>query len=81
MFFKKCLFIFRRGAEYVVKDIVTLSLANCHRTTFGKFLSQGVWNIEYAWRAIRREVIRVIYHYSQYQSTPILLRVKPFTLS
>lgn len=61
----------QKGYNGTVKDIVTLSLANCHRTTFGKFLSQGVWNIEYAWRAIRREVVGVIYRYSQHQSTPI----------
>jgi hypothetical protein len=28
-------------------DIVNLGIANYHRTTFDKFLSQGVWNIEY----------------------------------
>lgn len=48
-----------------------ISFANNHRTTFGKFLSQGVWNIEYAWRAIRGEVIRIIYQYAQTSRDPI----------
>jgi hypothetical protein len=33
----------QKGYSGTVTDIVNLSLANCHRTTFGKFLSQGVW--------------------------------------
>ncbi|GAA0121212.1 hypothetical protein [Clostridium butanoliproducens] len=32
----------QKGYKGTVTDIVLLSLANCHRTTFGKFLSQGV---------------------------------------
>jgi hypothetical protein len=35
---------------------VQLSLANYHRTTFGKILSQGVWKAEYAWDVIREAV-------------------------
>lgn len=33
--------------------------------------SQGVWNIEYAWRAIRREVIRIMFELSQTSKKPI----------
>ena len=32
----------KKGYSGTVTDIVNLSFANCHRTTFGKFLSQGV---------------------------------------
>jgi hypothetical protein len=63
----------QKGYSGTVTDIVNLSLANCHRTTFGKFLSQGVWNIEYAWRAIRREVIRIIFELSQTSNKPIFV--------
>ncbi|MDI3311900.1 MAG: IS701 family transposase [Thermoanaerobacterium sp.] len=63
----------QKGYSGTVTDIVNLSFANCHRTTFGKFLSQGVWNIEYAWRAIRREVIRIIFELSQTRKKPIFV--------
>jgi len=32
----------QKGYKGTITDIVLLSLANCHRTTFGKLLSQGV---------------------------------------
>lgn len=38
-----------------------LSLAGCHRTTCGKFFDQGIWNIKFAWKGIRKFVIRKIY--------------------
>ncbi|MBP2032680.1 hypothetical protein J2Z42_001354 [Clostridium algifaecis] len=60
----------QKGYKGTVTDIVLLSLANCHRTTFGKFLSQGVWNITFAWRAIRKFVVRTIYECSS-SSLPI----------
>jgi hypothetical protein len=47
----------QKGYKGTVTDIVQLSLANCHRTTFGKFLSQGAWKVEYAWDAIREAVV------------------------
>lgn len=63
----------QKGYSGTVSDIVLLSFTNCHRTTFGKFLSQGVWNIEYAWKAIRREVIRIMYKYSITSDSPIFV--------
>jgi hypothetical protein len=54
----------QKGYKGTVTDIVLLSLANCHRTTFGKFLSEGVWNINLAWKGIRKFVIRTIYECS-----------------
>lgn len=50
----------QKGYNGTITDIVLLSFANCHRTTFGKFLSQGVWDINYAWKAIKKFVIRKI---------------------
>lgn len=32
----------QKGYKRTVTDIVLFSLANCHRTTFDKFLSEGV---------------------------------------
>ena len=38
----------QKGYKGTIIDIVLLSLANCHRTTFGKFLSEGSLNITLA---------------------------------
>lgn len=54
----------QKGYKGTITDIVLLSLANCHRTTFGKFLSQGVWNINFAWKGIRKFVVSTIYQCS-----------------
>ncbi len=54
----------QRGYNVTITDIVLLSLANCHRTTFDKFLSKEVWNISFIWKGIRKFVIITIYLYS-----------------
>ena len=54
----------QKGYKGTITDIVLLSLSNCHRTTFGKFLSEGVWNINLAWKGIRKFVVRKIYELS-----------------
>jgi len=51
-----------KGYKGTVKDIVDLSLANCHRTTYGKFLSEGVWKEELAWKSLRKYQIDLIYN-------------------
>lgn len=43
-----------------VTDIVLLSLANCHKITFGKFLSEGVRNINFAWKGIRKFIVHIV---------------------
>lgn len=45
------------GYRGKVVDMVALSYALCHRTTYGYFLRHGVWKQEYIWRAIRKEAI------------------------
>ena len=50
----------QKGYKGTVTDIILLSIADCHRTTFGKFLSEGVWNINYAWENIKRFVVSII---------------------
>ena len=61
----------QKGYKGTVTDIVQLSLANCHRTTYGKFLSQGVWNVDYAWCAIREAVIAFVKKVSCQTQEPI----------
>lgn len=41
----------------VVDIVAALSYALFHRTTYGYFLSHGVWKQEYIWRAVRKEAI------------------------
>ena len=54
----------QKGYKGTVTDIVLLSLADCHRTTFGKFLSEGKWNIDYAWKGIKKFVVKRIFENS-----------------
>ena len=58
----------QKGYKGTVTDIILLSLANCHRTTFGKFLSEGVWNINLAWKGIKKFVVRTVYECSSSES-------------
>jgi hypothetical protein len=51
-----------KGYKGTVTDIVDLSIANCHRTTYGKFLSEGVWKEEVAWKSLRKYQINLIYN-------------------
>jgi hypothetical protein len=61
----------QKGYKGTITDIVQLSLANCHRTTFGKFLSQGVWKAEYAWDAIREAVASFVKKVNRQTQEPI----------
>lgn len=61
----------QKGYRGKITDIVMSSLVNCHRTTFGKFLSQGVWNTNYEWKAIRKFIINIIYKCSGTSNCPI----------
>jgi hypothetical protein len=61
----------QKGYKGTVTDIVQLSIANCHRTTFGKFLSQGVWEAEYAWDAIREAVASFVKKVNRQTQKPI----------
>lgn len=50
----------QKGYRGKVTDLVELSYASCHRTTFGHFLAKGVWNESYLWKAIKTQVLRAI---------------------
>ena len=58
----------QKGYKGTITDIVLLSLAHCHRTTFGKFLSEGVWNINFAWKGIRKFVVSTIIENSAFDN-------------
>ena len=60
----------QKGYKGTITDIVMLSLADCHRTTFGKFLSEGRWNTNYAWKGIRKFVVKKIFENSS-DATPM----------
>ena len=61
----------QKGYKGTITDIVQLSLAQCHRTTFGKFLSQGVWSDQYAWKSIRKTVFTFIKKASYQTKAPV----------
>jgi hypothetical protein len=59
------------GYRGKVIQIVTLSHALCHRSTYERFLSQGVWTQDYVWRAIRKTAIDTVYTMSRQSQQPI----------
>lgn len=50
----------QKGYHGKVADIVDLGFASCHRTTFGHFLSKGVWDESYLWKVIKEMVLSAI---------------------
>lgn len=54
----------QKGYKVTITDIVLLSLADCHRTTFGEFLSEDKWNTNYAWKGIKKFVVKRIFENS-----------------
>lgn len=50
-----------KGYNGTVSDIVQLSLSDTHRTTYGKFLSEGVWKEEYARKSLKKFQLDLIY--------------------
>ena len=61
------------GYRGKVMDLVTLSHAVCHRTTYGKFLSQGAWNEEYVWRSIRKQSVQLVYQEARKHGVPLFV--------
>ena len=66
------------GYRGKVTDIVNLSYAACHRTTYGKFLKNGVWNQEYIWRAIRKLSVNTIYKTANQNNLPLFDSLSAF---
>jgi hypothetical protein len=63
----------QKGYKGTVTDIVDLSLSSCHRTTFGKFLSQGKWNPRFMWNAIKKYVINLVFEMSKDSDNPVFV--------
>lgn len=61
------------GYRGKVTNIVTLSHALCHRTTYGKFLSKGKWDEKYAWRAIRDISTITVYQKAKQSKQPLFV--------
>ena len=59
------------GYRGKVVDMVDLGYSLCHRTTYGKFLSQGNWNQDYIWRAIRKRAHKRIQQQGNKSGKPV----------
>ena len=64
------------GYRGKVIDIVTLSHAVCHRTTYGKFLSQGAWNGEFYPQGVRIQIKAFAKYIEKTMSTSLPWAVK-----
>ena len=60
----------QKGYHGKVTDLVELSYASCHRTTFGHFLSKGVWDESYLWKTIKNQVLRTITSAAKHTASP-----------
>lgn len=45
----------------------------CHRTTYGKFLSQGAWDEAYVWRSIRKQSVQLVYQEARKHGLPLFV--------
>lgn len=61
------------GYRGKVVDMVGLSYALCHRTTYGHFLSHGAWNENYIWHTLQKQGIKLIYKGSSQPQEPIFV--------
>lgn len=61
------------GYRGKIIDIVVLGCTLCHRTTYGKFLSQGVWKEDYVWRAIRKQVLSRVQTLIRHSRQPLFV--------
>lgn len=61
------------GYRGKVVDMVSLSHALCHRTTYGKFLGRGVWKEAYVWRSIRKQSVQLVYQEARTTTLPLFV--------
>ena len=61
----------QKGYRGKVTDIVDFGFASCHRTTFGHFLSKGVWDESYLWKVMKDMVLTAIQKTAKQTSSPI----------
>jgi len=63
----------QKGYKGTVTDMVALSFANCHRTTFGRFLKKGIWKAAYIWKAVQKEAVNWINTMSKVGNEPVFV--------
>lgn len=61
----------QKGYRGKVTDLVELSFASCHRTTFGHFLAKGIWDESYLWKAMKDIVLATVRKAAQRTTEPI----------
>ena len=61
----------QKGYRGKVTDLVELSFASCHRTTFGHFLAKGIWDESYLWKAMKDIVLATVRKAAQQTNEPI----------
>ena len=61
------------GYRGKVINMVELSYALCHRTTYGHFLSHGSWNEQFIWRALQKKGVQLIYRKDAPPGEPIFV--------
>jgi len=61
----------QKGYRGKIHDLVELSFASCHRTTFGHFLAKGVWNESYLWKTMKTHVDQTIKSTAKHTTSPI----------
>lgn len=61
----------QKGYRGKIHDLVELSLASCHRTTFGHFLAKGAWDESYLWKTMRTQVLKTIERTAKHTAAPI----------
>lgn len=50
----------QKGYHGKITDIVDLGFVSCHRTTFGHFLSKGVWDESFLWKIMKNLVLTAV---------------------
>lgn len=61
----------QKGYRGKVTDLVELGFASCHRTTFGHFLSKGIWDESYLWKAMKDIVLATVQKVTKQTTEPI----------
>ena len=61
----------QKGYRGKVTDLVELGFASCHRTTFGHFLSKGIWDESYLWKAMKDIVLATVQKVAKQTTEPI----------
>ncbi len=61
----------QKGYRGKVTDIVDLGFASCHRTTFGHFLSKGVWNESFLWKTMKSLVLTAVNKAAKQTTVPV----------